>query len=172
MLFVRIGGRANVRNYLAWPQRHEPPGHAIAHACPRGNARGASGPAGIARLLASTARTYGGGAMGPIAPGTPTPGTPTGTNYRPPLAPESSPPAESPQIRIPEPPSNSGPQLTPTPAPHPTNENLTTARPVYQASYFQLLPSPPASVPAQMISAPGRALPPPADDGGWEHAGP
>ena len=36
----------------------------------------------------------------------------------------------------------------------PENENRTTSRPVLQATYFQLLQSPPASVPAQMISAP------------------
>jgi hypothetical protein len=64
---------------------------------------------------------------------------------------------------------NNGPQLSPPPVPHPTNDNLTTSRPVWQATYFQLLPSPPAKTPAQTISAPATARPI-VDDGGWRHA--
>ena len=67
----------------------------------------------------------------------------------------------------PLPSSPGGPQLDPPPSPRP--EEKTTSRPVLQAMYFQLLPSPPASVPAQLISTPVRTAPQEVEIG-WRHA--
>jgi hypothetical protein len=111
----------------------------------------------------------------PISPTAPiNSGSSTGTSYRAPATAEGNHNVESPKIQgVPAIPDNGpqlGPQLSPPPVPRPTNENLTTSRPVLQATYFQLLPSPPAKTPAQTISAPVTAKPMPVDDGGWRHA--
>jgi hypothetical protein len=114
------------------------------------------------------ARTYVPGAGGaPISPSAP--GGSSGTFYRLPPSNEASRTVEP--LRIQNiPPVNNGPQLSPTPNAHPESENRTTARPVLQATYFQLLQSPPASVPAQTISVPRRTAPQAVDDSGWQHA--
>ncbi len=116
------------------------------------------------------AKTYVPDAIGPpISPSAPGVRTsPLGTSYRVPATGEGGRAAEP--LRIDNVPSVLGPQLSPTPAPRPDNENRTTARPVLQANYFQLLPSPPASVPAQLISAPRPDAPRRVDDSGWQHA--
>ena len=114
-------------------------------------------------------RTFAPGAPGaPAAPSAPGGGS-SGAFYRVPNSNEASRSVEP--LRIQNiPPVNNGPQLSPTPSAHPENENRTTSRPVLQATYFQLLQSPPAAVPAQTISAPGPTARPPVDDSGWEHA--
>ncbi len=108
----------------------------------------------------------------PISPSAPGAGaSPSGTSYRVPASSEDNHTAEPPKIQgiPPLPSSPSGPRLAPPPLPRPENEK-TTSRPVQQAMYFQLLPSPPASVPAQLISAPVPAAPEQVDIG-WRHAG-
>ena len=105
-------------------------------------------------------RTFAPGPNGaPIAPGASGSGTsPSGTSYRIPTSNEANRAVEP--LRIQNiPPVNNGPQLSPPPEPRPENENRTTSRPVLQAMYFQLLPSPPASVPAQTVSASARTAP-------------
>lgn len=125
--------------------------------------------------LSEQPRTYAPSAGGaPVAPGAPAavPSTsPSGTYYRGPTNTDGSRSIEPLKIQnIPPVPSGaSGPQLTPTPDARPEIENRTTARPVLQATYFQLLPSPPAIVPAQTISTPVRPAPQPLDDSGWHH---
>ena len=59
-----------------------------------------------------------------------------------------------------------GPQLSPPPVPRPEGSDRMTSRPV-SPSYFQLLPSPPATVPAQTVGLPKATSSLPADDGGW-----
>ncbi len=115
------------------------------------------------------ARTYSPGTIGaPISPSAPGTGTsPSGTSYRNPATGDGSRTVEP--LRIDNVPSIPGPQLSPMPAAHPENENRTTARPVLRANYFQLLPSPPASIPAQLISAPVPAAAQHVDDSGWQH---
>jgi hypothetical protein len=105
----------------------------------------------------------------PISPSAPAAGgSSSGTMYRLPAPSDGNQAVEPPTIQgvppLPSPPS--GPQLTPSP--RPDNEK-TTARPVLQATYFQLLPSPPATVPAQLISAPERAAPQHVEID-WHHA--
>ena len=115
-------------------------------------------------------KTYGPGATGaPISPSAPSGGaSPTGTFYRVPTSNEGSRDVEP--LRIQNiPPISNGPQLLPTPNARPENENRTTSRPVLQATYFQLLQSPPVSVPAQMIATPMRTTPQPVNDSGWQH---
>ena len=104
----------------------------------------------------------------PSSPSGPPRGTwPSGTSYRIPTTGEGSRNTDPLRIQIQNiPPVNNGPQLSPTPNVRPqnedpttfnergNNENRTASRPVLQATYFQLLQSPPASVPAQMISVP------------------
>ncbi len=118
--------------------------------------------------LPERARTYAPDATpAPIPPGVPAAPAPSGTSYRVPTSGEAIRTVEPPRIE--DVPPVPGPQLSPTPNLRPENENRTTARPVLQAMYFQLLQSPPASVPAQTISAPLRAAPQPVDDSGWKH---
>jgi hypothetical protein len=57
-----------------------------------------------------------------------------------------------------------GPRLD-APA-RPESENRTTSRPVRQANYFQLLPSPPKTAPVRTIGTVHEAI----DDGGWRAA--
>jgi hypothetical protein len=130
------------------------------------------GPPAAAPAMPATpsepARTYPPGTIGPISPSAPGVKTsPSGTSYRNPATGEGGRSVEP--LRIDNIPSVLGPQLSPTPAPRPENENRTTARPVLQANYFQLLPSPPASIPAQLISAPVPAASQHVDDSGWQH---
>ena len=116
-------------------------------------------------------KTYGPGATGaPISPSAPGAGAlPSGTFYRVPASSEGSRGVEP--LRIQNiPPVSNGPQLSPTPNARPENENRTTSRHVLQATYFQLLQSPPKSVPAQMIATPARIVPQSVDDSGWQHA--
>jgi hypothetical protein len=116
-----------------------------------------------------SAKTYTSGATGaPIAPGAGT-GT-SGSNYRGSSTSDGSPRVEPPRIDGIPPVPNSGPQLGPTSGPRTDRENHTTSRPVQQAMYFQLLKSPPASVPAQLISAPAPKASQRVDDSGWQHA--
>ncbi len=115
-----------------------------------------------------TPHTYVPGANGaPVAPGAL--GAPTGipshsgASYAVPPTTETN-RAEPPRIdnvpSLPKP-----PEAGPAPAFQGENHNLTTARPVQQATYFQLLPSPPSVVPARLISAPVKAAPPIVDSG-------
>ncbi|MEI8374224.1 MAG: hypothetical protein WCJ35_15485 [Planctomycetota bacterium] len=115
-------------------------------------------------------KTYGPGATSaPISPSAPGAGTSSGTFYRGPVSNEGSSGVEP--LRIQNiPPISNGPQLSPSPNARPEKENRTTSRHVLQATYFQLLQSPPASVPAQMIATPVRTTPQPVDDSGWQHA--
>jgi hypothetical protein len=120
-------------------------------------------------------RTYEPGAKGaPISPTAP--GTSSSSSfYQIPAKSEGSRTVEPPRIQGVDPLPNSGPQLSPAPAPRPVNQNLTTSRPIQQATYFQLLPSSPPKAPVQTISAhsaptPTPVAPFPVDDGGW-HAG-
>ena len=115
------------------------------------------------------ARTYGPGApAAPISPSAPAGPLPSGTSYRVPTTSETIRTVEPPRIQ--DVPPIPGPQPSPTPNPPPENQNRVTSRPVLQATYFQLLQSPPASVPAQTISAPSRTPPQPVEDSGWQHA--
>jgi hypothetical protein len=68
------------------------------------------------------------------------------------------------------PPVVNGPQLSPTPAPRAEGQDRVTARPVLQAGYFQILSSPPKTVPAQTISTVTTKAA--TADGGWEHYDP
>ncbi len=54
-----------------------------------------------------------------------------------------------------------------TGAAQPEGSDRMTSRPVIHAGYFQLLPSPPATVPVQTVGLPKAAANLPADDGGW-----
>ena len=116
------------------------------------------------------ARTFAPGSpAAPISPSAPgaTNGNPasSGASYRiPSSSGEGSRAVAPPRIQG-VPPIQDGPQLNPTPDAHPEPENRVTSRPVVPATYFQLLGSPPASVPAQWISEPQ-----PVDDGGCRHA--
>jgi hypothetical protein len=126
------------------------------------------GPPAVAPTTPEVPKTYVPNATGPVSPSAPA-GTPTtGTYYHGPESGESTHAVEPPRIQN-VPPLHDGPQLDPTPNAHPDNEK-TTSRPVLQAMYFQLLPSPPAAVPAQTISLPAQTAPQPVDDGGWHHA--
>jgi hypothetical protein len=112
------------------------------------------------------ARTFVPGATTvPIAPSASGSGA-SGTSYRPPTTLDGGNGGTEPVQIQNIPPVPSGPQLGPTPSTRPENER-TTSRPVLQASYFQLLPSSPPSVPAQAISAPVHT--PRVMDGGWQH---
>ena len=70
------------------------------------------------------------------------------------------------------PPVSNGPQLTPTLAPRPEGSDRVTSQPFSHPSYFQLLASPPAIVPARTASLSSDSASLPADDGGWVHVGP
>jgi len=115
-----------------------------------------------------SARTYVPGTTGaPIAPSAPGPSaSPSGGYYRGPTSNEGG---TTEPLKIQGiPPLPSGPQLNPPQSAHPESENQTTSQPVKTGSYFQLLPSPPRSVPAQLISAP-EGTTPHVDDSGWKH---
>jgi hypothetical protein len=115
------------------------------------------------------ARTYVPGATGaPIAPGAPgAEASPSGRYYRGPASTDGSGATEPLKIQH-IPPVPNGPQLSPAaPSTRPENER-TTSRPVLRATYFQLLPSPPPSTPAQLISAPVRTAAH-VDDSDWKH---
>lgn len=100
----------------------------------------------------------------PIAPNSS--GGASGTSYRPPTTMDGGNGSTEPVKIQNMPPLPSGPQLGPTPSTRPENER-TTSRAILQASYFQLLPSSPPSVPAQTISAPVHR--PRVMDGAWQH---
>jgi len=114
-------------------------------------------------------KTYGpGAASAPISPSAPSAGgSPSGTNYRPPTSNEGSRSVEPLKIQN-IPPVPNGPQLNPTPKLRPEIENRTTSRPILQATYFQLLQSPPASVPARIIAMPVQTATQPAYGSGWQ----
>jgi hypothetical protein len=120
-------------------------------------------------------QTYPPGAVAPVAPGAP-PSAPSGTStdirsFRLPTATDASRTADPPQIQG-VPPVITGPQLGPTPAPRPEGSDRMTSQPVSHPSYFQLLTSPPKTVPAQTVGLPSASANLPADDGGWVHVNP
>jgi hypothetical protein len=107
----------------------------------------------------------------PVAPGAAPAGnggTSDNRSIHMPSATEAGRTIEQPQVQG-VPPVFNGPSLTPTPAPRPEGTDRVTSRPVIRASYFQLLPPPPATVPAQTVSRPSASSNLPADDGGWVH---
>ncbi len=91
-----------------------------------------------------------------------------GRSFRLPAATEAGRAVDPPHVQG-VPPVVNGPSLTPTPAPRPEGTDRVTSNPVIRASYFQLLPPPPASVPVQAVSAPSAPSNLPADDAGWVH---
>jgi hypothetical protein len=124
------------------------------------------------------AKTYGPGASeAPISPSAPSHipsppsggGASSGSSYYSPAA-SGTGSVAAPRIQGIPPVINNGPRLAPPPVPRPNGDNLTTSRPVQQATYFQLLQSSPQTVPAQTIAAPVNSRPMPADDGIWRHA--
>ena len=110
-----------------------------------------------------------GSIVAPVAPGA---GSllPSGTSdrYRIPVPPTSNNSFE--RLKIENVPPVNGPSLGPGPTGRPEIDAHTTSRPVQQATYFQLLAPPPASIPARTIAAP--AAVPAADDDGWRHVEP
>ena len=126
-------------------------------------------PATAPGSLSEPARTYVPGAGGaPISPSAPGGALPSGTSYRVPMPNDGNRTIEPLRIQN-VPPIGNGLQPNAAPPARPENENLTTARPVLQASYFQLLQSAPPSVPAQMISTPAQLETSRLDDSGWRH---
>jgi len=114
------------------------------------------------------AKTYAPGATSaPLAPGAPGGASSSGGSYRGPTSTDGSGSAEPVKIQG-IPPVPSGSQLSTPQGTHTESENRTTSQPVNRAKYFQLLPSPPPAVPAQLISAPARSAPR-VDDSGWKH---
>jgi hypothetical protein len=103
----------------------------------------------------------------------PAPALPTVDRY-PPVKPGDTPVLQRPTIEG-VPPVNGGPRLNSTPAVKPETQDRMTSRPVYQATYFQLIPSPPNPTPvrnaATVEAVPAAAAPaivnPAVDDGGW-----
>jgi hypothetical protein len=114
-------------------------------------------PSTVPAPPAGPPRTYAPGESGapapPIAPGAPVGGaSPAGASYRGPTSGEDSRAIEPVRIEG-APPITNGPQLAPAPDAHPETGNRVTSRPVLRATYFQILPSSPASVPVQLISS-------------------
>ena len=142
MLFLRLQRRAPVQHADAHSQRHEPAGYDRTRddwPARRSANDARSGPLRTARDLRPRGH-HGpvGACAGPLS---------SGTSYRVPTAAGHGTGAvEPPRIEVCS--ISDGPQLSPTPSVRPEKENLTTALPVLQATYFQLLPSPPAVVPA------------------------
>jgi hypothetical protein len=134
-------------------------------------------PPALPNSSSETPHTYGSGSgSAPISPSAPTPAAPSGPpadrhSYRLPDAIDTSHAIEGPRIEG-VPPVVDKPQHDPTPAAPTGTPDRVTSRPVIQAGYFQLLSSPPATVPVQPVSTTRTGDNPPADDGGWEHVGP
>ena len=108
----------------------------------------------------------------PVAPGAPAAANGSSTDnrsFRLPAATEAGRTIDPPHVQG-VPPVVEGPKLmAPTPAPLPEGSDRVTSLPVIRASYFQLLAPPPATVPAQTVSAPSASSNLPADDAGWVH---
>jgi hypothetical protein len=103
----------------------------------------------------------------PIAPGASTNHSSSSDtrSFRLPVSTDAGNKVEPPQIEV-DAPSVDGPQLSPPPVPRPDGADPLTSHPV-SPRYFQLLPSPPRTVPAQTVSARRPAADLPADDAGW-----
>ena len=107
-----------------------------------------------------------GAAPTPATPSIPTP-APTGDRYNDRFTPKTTEggPAALPRATIEGVPPMEGPRLLPTPV-KPDAENHTASRPVHQAMYFQLIPSPPKVTPVYHATT-ATPVAAGADDDGW-----
>lgn len=109
----------------------------------------------------------------PVAPGAPGGSSNNSTDtrsYRVPTTIDAGRTVQPPRVEG-IPPLPEGPQLSAPPAPQPAGSDhgsdRVTSQPAIHAGYFQLLPSPPSTVPAQTVGLPKAGTQLPADDGGW-----
>ncbi len=129
-------------------------------------------PTGGPTTIPGNERTFAPGSGGaPVAPGGSFVPSGTSERYRLPVPPTGDHSFD--RLKIENVPPMNGPSLMPAPASRPEIDAHTTSRPVQQATYFQLLAPPPASIPARTVSAPvATPSASAADDDGWRHVEP